>query len=226
MTSITAEATTLLSQLYSDKHSWASLTGFTPFSVGFDDSNRRRRYLALLALHASHAPHSDEQASLIAYLLDEETRYHQHVDHYCTSISLAAYLSATRVHKPSCLWGIWVTRQTNFDASKCVDVHYMYYAAGSLDGAKSYVQNCTDIREVVGEGEGRMGWWLWMLEDHGGDEAKALEALKKDVCARIEHDRKCGMTDGAVQEFVEGSWRRDTQSWSESLLPEEVWSLQ
>ena len=222
MPSITNEAIALLSQLYAHKSSWACLTAFKPISVDADtDTNIRQRHLALLAVHAS--PPGDDHSTLVDYLLDQETLYHQKADHYRSALSLAAYLTATRVRTPQSLWGIWVARETNYDASKCVDPHYMYYAAGSLDNAESYVRGCTDVAEVVGNGAGRMVWWTGVLEDHGSNEAKALEALKEDVCARIEHDRKYGVTDETVRAFVEASWRRETREWSQSLLLDETW---
>ena len=82
MTSITAVATTLLSQLYSDKAPRESLTGFTPPSVGFDDSNMGRTSRAACVA----APHSDEQESFVACLLNEETWYHQQL--LCLHLSI------------------------------------------------------------------------------------------------------------------------------------------
>ncbi|GLB45002.1 hypothetical protein LshimejAT787_1900800 [Lyophyllum shimeji] len=154
---------------------------------------------ALLALHASHK-NTPETSDLpqIHYLLDQEIRYH-----------LRAF------------WAMWAGRYTNYDASICVDVHYLYYIAGGMEQAANYTNGCTVKDLLEGAGEGRKTWWRSFARENEGDEQTAFEGLKAEVLERIKHDRKYGISDEKVVAFVEQSWRSDTARWRESLYSED-----
>ncbi|KAI0064399.1 hypothetical protein BV25DRAFT_1823393 [Artomyces pyxidatus] len=213
---------TLLATLRAAPASWARELGFAPGVAGqpASDIHIQERYTALLALHAAPPDPADE--ALVAFLLDEETRYHQAADHYRSALSLAALLAA-RYRTPAHLWAIWAARESSHDASVCVDSHLMYYAAGGMEAAAAYVKQCTkaDILGGAKEGSARISWWRWFVEEHADDEDAAAEAVKKQVLDRIVHDEKYGVTEEKVVGFVESSWRTDTERWGQSLLPEE-----
>ncbi|KAI0063495.1 hypothetical protein BV25DRAFT_1906949 [Artomyces pyxidatus] len=214
----------LLTALRTDPASWPLLVRFTPTDPANPDSdaNQRARYVALLALHTAHQPAplpADE--ALVLYLIDQEILFHRAGDQYRSALSLAAYLLA-RFRIPRHLWAIWAAREANFDASKSVDPHLMYYAAGSMEGAEEYVEGCQagDILAGAADGGGRQHWYASLVEeDYAGDEGAALKAVKKDVLDRIKQDRTYGVTDDKVVAFVDSSWRSNTQRWGESLLP-------
>lgn len=115
---------------------------------------------------------------------------------------------------------MWAGRYSNFDASKCLDMHYLYYTAGGMEGTRMYVNGCTVNDVLKGAGEGRRAWWRAFKEDHIEGEEKALDELKTEVLERIERDRKYGVSDGKVTAFVEQTWRSETVRWKESLLPD------
>lgn len=209
----------ILTTLHTDPTSWLRLVSFSPMSETdpSSDANLRNRYLTLLALHAQ--PKAAEDMELVTYLLDEEIRYHQKADHYRSSLSLACYLLAC-YKQPRHLWVIWAARESNYDASKSVDSHYLYYSAGSMAQAQDYVEGCS-VSDIPTSSRGLSGWWNQLIEEAGANEENAFAKLKLDVLKRIEHDRKYGVTDEKVAQFVESSWQSETGQWGESLLPEE-----
>lgn len=217
----TDDRDTILASLLTNPSSWQHPVGFAPrTSDAATDANLRNRYMALLALHARHRSAAKaEDLHLVMYLLDQEVLYHRQADHYRSSISLACYLLA-RYRQPSHLWAIWAARETNFDALKCVDSHYMWYATSGVGNAKVYVERCvmSDVVEGVAKEGGRVRWWRELVED-AEDEAKAFEDLKRQIIERIKSDMECGITDEKVEKFVLDSWRSETKRWEESLLP-------
>ncbi|GLB44746.1 hypothetical protein LshimejAT787_1800830 [Lyophyllum shimeji] len=212
----------ILATLRANPSSWSNLIAFRPTVADspFTDSNKDNRDAALLSLHASHqTTPENSDLPLIHYMLDQEIRYHLAADHYSSSISLACYLlSRCRSLDSGAFWAMWAGRYSNFDASKCLDVHYLYYAAGGLEKAQTYVSGCTVDAVLEGAGEGRRTWWRAFKEDYEGDEGTAFQQLKNEVSQRIEHDRMCGVSDEKVIAFVEQSWRSETARWEESLL--------
>jgi len=200
----------ILATLRDDPSSWSRLAAYRPTIADspFTDSNKHNRYTALLAIHTSHHKALDARnLPLIHYLLDQEIRYHLDADYYCSSLSLACYLlSRFRNLDSGAFWAIWAGRYSNFDASKSLDVHYLYHTAGGMEKAQTYVNGCTVNAVLDGAGEGRRAWWRAFKEDHGGDEGRAFDELKTEVLERIEHDRKYGVTDEKVTAFIEQAW--------------------
>jgi len=215
----------ILTTLRADPSSWSRLIAFRPTvsDSAFTDSNMHNRYTTLLSLHASHQTTLEgSDLPLIHYLLDQEIRYNLSPDSSCYSLSLACYLlSRFRDLDSGGFWAIWAGRYTSFDASICVDVHYLYYIAGGMEQAAMYIRGCTVEALLEGAGEGRRAWWRAFKRDYNGDEGKAFEELKTDVLERIKHDGKYGITEEKVIDFVERSWRSDTAQWAASLLLEE-----
>ncbi|KAI0052109.1 hypothetical protein FA95DRAFT_56213 [Auriscalpium vulgare] len=216
----------LLISLRADPSSWADRVSYAPTDPSDPESDPHLtpRHVVLLSLHAHHHPTpvaTDE--NLLLYLIDEETLYHQRADHYRSALSLAAYLLA-RLRRPEHLWAVWAARETNYDALKSVDSHYMYYAAGSIQGAREYVER-SEAADIVGaaeKGRGREGWWKAVVEeDYEGDTNEAVKGIRKMVLERVAHDEKHGVTDEKVIAFVDDSWRSQTDRWAESLVPEE-----
>jgi hypothetical protein len=217
----------ILRGLRADPASWSQLVAFAPAdrTNAGTDVNLNNRHRALLALHAYHQPitRGTEDQALVAYLLDEEIRYHQDADQYLSSISLASYLLA-RYRHPAFLFAIHAARECNYDTSKQVDSHFMYYAAGGMENAKSFLEQCGvgDVLELAAEGSGRRRWWNYVMEEQGGrDEDVALRHVKREIMDRIAHDQSSGISDEVVEAFVSTSWRCQTARWQESLMLEE-----
>jgi hypothetical protein len=97
----------------------------------------------------------------------------------------------------------------------------LYYLAGGIDAAHAYIEGVTVEDVHNGEGEARKTWWRWVVNDNEGSELEALSAAKSDILKRIAMDRKYGVTEEKVVDFVERSWRTETSRWAESLLSEE-----
>ncbi|KAH8835019.1 hypothetical protein DL96DRAFT_1572567 [Flagelloscypha sp. PMI_526] len=221
---------TLLTALReSPKSTWSSQVSFNPTNESdpATDGNLTTRHRVLVALHSESQTRgqSVEDHPLLLYLLDEETRYHTKANHCLSSLSLASYLLSL-YRRPHDIWAIWIARHSNFDASKCVDMHYIYYAGGGIEQTRRYVAEDAKFTDVV-EGMAsddepaseRISWWEWMVNQSGDDEDAWVE-LKAHVLERIEMDKKYGMTDEKVSKFVEESWRKDTSRWEEVLYTE------
>lgn len=207
----------LLAILRNDSTSWQQLVTFRPSSRhAYSDVNIDNRHQALLLLHAAHHPTPQtEDLPLLTYLLDQEILYHQHGDDYRSDLSLVCYLLA-RFHQPAYIWAVWTARETNFDASKCVDSHYMWYMASGIEHAKEYIlrSEVTDVlRDAVDDG-GRWKWWKQVVaENADGNEVEAFEQLKVLVIERAENDLRCGITDEKVEAFVDGPVRSNISWW-------------
>jgi hypothetical protein len=210
-----SESFSVLSELRSTQTAWYDRLAFDDID-DFED-HHRTRCLVLLALHAE--PESAiADLPLACYLLDQETRQADETDSYRSALSLACGLLArTRVLENGTFFDIWVARHSNFDASVCVDTHWLYYLAGGLDAAQAYIENITTESILSNAGASRNRWWKWMLAENSDDEQQALRAVKSDILKRIIHDRKY-LTDETIIKFVEDSWRTNTNEWASSLL--------
>lgn len=208
----------ILATLRNDPTSWQRLISFRPSpDAGADsDTNLDNRHHALLLLHAAHHPAPQtEDIPLIAYIVDQEILYHQRAYHYRSDLSLACYLLA-RYRQPAYIWAVWAARESDFDASKCVDPHYMWYMASGIEKAKEYVlrSEVTDVLKDAVEDGGRREWWKYIVaENADGDEKEAFEQLKILVIERAEHDLRCGITDETVEAFVDGPLRSNISWW-------------
>ena len=222
---INDEGVLLALRSHSSPTAWAPIASYAP--AHDVDAHQRNRALALLSIHqSSHTPIPTpplpHDEALVAYLLDQETLAHQASEGSRTSLSLAAFLIA-RFRKPGYLWAIWIARNSNGDTTYSVDTHFAWYAAGGIEGAKRYIQAST-IQDVVGEaveGNARLVWWKWNVEEAAGDEEAALAKVKREVYERVLLNEEHALTDAKINHFVEESWRTDTIRWAESVLPEE-----
>ena len=110
--------------------------------------------------------------------------YHQRADHYRSALSLAAYLT------------LYVSRR-RFARQRRVIRTGLYGRRGSC-------------RKWSGK-DGMVDWRTggsWKQRGEGSG-----STLKEDVCARLEHDRKYGVTNEKLRAFVEASRRRETRGF-------------
>ncbi|GBE85632.1 hypothetical protein SCP_0801510 [Sparassis crispa] len=220
--------TALLGRLRSDPSSWEELVSFSPIdsSDAESDSNLSNRMQAMLALHADHfhcpdpelgPPREDE--ALVAYLLSQEIRLHQHFDGMRPALNLACFLMA-RYRKPAYVWAVWAAKNSGpYDVFVCVDILYLYYTAGGVNAARKYVEACTleDVLEGAQQGGAWEGWWSHTVDAHGGDVAEAFRVEQTSLLQRIDRDRRT-LSDEHVVRFISSPLRTDTKKWAALLL--------
>lgn len=212
-----AEGPNILSTLRRDPLLWQQLISFQPSSRrAYSDVNIENRHQALLLLHTAHHPTPQtDDIPLLMYLLDQEILYHRRGSDYRSDLSLVCYLLA-RFRQPAYIWAVWTARETNFDASKCLDSHYMWYMASGIENAKEYVlrSEVTDVLKNAVEDGGRWKWWKQVIDENAdGNEVEAFEQLKILVIERAENDLRCGITDEKVEAFVVGPVRSNISWW-------------
>lgn len=213
-----SESLTILDELRSNPSTWPQRLAYAS-TEEINTINDRTRCLVLLALHAQSSFVVPDLA-LARCCLEQETFRADITDTYRSALSLAcALIARTRILANGTFFDIWVARHANYDTSKLVDVHWLYYLAGGMDAAQKYVEEVTVDHVLAGAGETRRKWWSHVLEENGNDEQAAVNAIKTEILDRINHDRKY-LIDEKITAFVEGSWRTRTDRWAESLLSE------